>query len=1659
MKKNLLRRFPFAFLLLLFGGHLLATPECPIITETFSNDANGATVNTSSTGWYLDASNVPNASYFAVKSHRLMAENLGGVGIWYSNVFSTAGYSSFQVAVKITAEGDQNSSEYVEVYYMLNGGTPTLLARQTGNFGTLDFSSDSLTGSNVQLMVKIYDYDNGGTQTSKYYIEQYRVFKEKGPCAGSIVVSAGAGNGGVVTCSNTSVTLTAGTTATGTTTYSWTGPNGFSSALQSPSVSTPGTYTVVGTNPAGSGSASITVTQNTTPPDVTATGASLACASSVTIGATSSVSNATYAWTGPDSFSSATQSPTVSTAGTYTVTVTNPANGCTASQSVTVAAGSAQAATLYLEDFTLADGTTSDTGSSAWSGTNTSSGTFAVSGGAFEVNNIGTATEGVWTSGNINISGETAVTASLGVRSAVSSGGALESSGSSLDYVRMYYKVDGGSEVLFGEKLGAINNNNATNTLVTSGVIPEGSNVQIVIRARTTASDEFYYFDNVQVTGVSSDTSSSTITTSVSGMVTCTNTAQLFATASGTATGYSWTGPNGFTSTDQNPVVSSGGQYIVTASVAGGCSVSAAVTVPENKTAPDITASGGVLACLPSVTLNVSSSVAGATYSWTGPGNFTSTARNPSVSAAGTYTATATDTANGCTASQAVQVSSGSDSATAFWLEDFNLPDGTTVDSATTTRWTSATTGTGTYSVQSGEFKTSFSGAAVGTWTSGVIDISKKKNVVLSVDLRSETASSGDYFETDDYIEVDYILDGVDSVVYLDVAGIGSTTNTTASTTVSSAPLNGSTLQIVIKTRNSDPTERYYFDNVTLTGADQGSADATASATGILTCSTNSVTLSGSSSAGGAAYSWSGPDNFSSTGQNPVVTAPGVYTLTITDPSTGCTGTDTAIVIRDTTGPGAAAGVSEQLTCARDSVLLSGSSATAGVTYAWTGPDNFASALQDPFVGAPGTYTLTVTDGATGCSSAAPVDVAFDPTTRGTQWLEDFTLANGATSDTGSTAWSVTGSPSASIFSVQNNAFEVSNSGTTGEGVWRSAVMDISGKTNVSISAGVRSSVTGSAVMNTSGTYMDYLRFYYKLDGGSEVLFDEKLGAINDYSTTNTLISIDSLSGSTLQIIVRARATGSDEFYYFDNVQVIANSPSHVSATAGAAGVITCTDTTVTLLGSSIATGAVYSWSGPGGYSSSLQNPVVNAAGAYSLTVTNAAGCSATDSVVVLQNTTAPAAASIVTIPASAQLTCTNSSVSMTDSSASAGVGYLWTGPGGFTESSPTASASAAGDYTLTVIDTANGCHSANTVTITANTTKPADVVIATIPVSAQITCADSVVSLSGSSSTGGVQYSWAGPGGYASNLQNPSVNAIGNYILTVTDTANGCAKNDTVSISQNKTAPDVSASNTNAITCSLTSSTLLGNSGTSGVTYSWTGPGNYSSAAKSPSVTAAGTYTLTVTSGANGCFASANTVVQEDNAAPDLVVSNDGPLTCTITSVTISAMTSITNPDYFWTGPNDYYSFSQQDLATDPGDYVLTLTNLDNGCYTIGTTTVGQDLSACSATRRAVSQSGSATDTTADLLKGSAGFTFRAYPNPFSDRVMVEFESSSTVSVNIRLYNNTGLPVKDLQNGSVEPNRLYQVAIDTHSLAAGIYHCVISVNGKIYTAKLLLVR
>jgi len=127
-------------------------------------------------------------------------------------------------------------------------------------------------------------------------------------------------------------------------TYAWTGPNGFTSALQNPTRSNAttndaGTYSVTITvNGCTSAAGTTDVVVNTIPATPTPSNFGPYCEGATIALSTPFVSGATYAWTGPNGFTSSQQNPTRANAttadgGTYSVTIT--VNGCTSAAGTT----------------------------------------------------------------------------------------------------------------------------------------------------------------------------------------------------------------------------------------------------------------------------------------------------------------------------------------------------------------------------------------------------------------------------------------------------------------------------------------------------------------------------------------------------------------------------------------------------------------------------------------------------------------------------------------------------------------------------------------------------------------------------------------------------------------------------------------------------------------------------------------------------------------------------------------------------------------------------------------------------------------------------------------------------------------------------------------------------------------------------------------------------------------------------------------------------------------------------------------------------------------------------------------------------------------------------------------------------------------------------
>ena len=360
--------------------------------------------------------------------------------------------------------------------------------------------------------------------------------------------------------------------------------------------------------------------------------------------------------------------------------------------------------------------------------------------------------------------------------------------------------------------------------------------------------------------------------------------------------------------------------------------------------------------------------------------------------------------------------------------------------------------------------------------------------------------------------------------------------------------------------------------------------------------------------------------------------------------------------------------------------------------------------------------------------------------------------------------------------------------------------------------------------------------------------------------------------------------------------------------------------TTMTGAGSSVGPDFEYLWTTANGNivsGATTLSPTVNAAGTYTLTVTNTTnGCTEDASAVMIMNDTTPNASA-----AGGELNCILSMVEIQGNSTTPNVTYEWSGPNNFSSADQNVDVDDAGSYILTVTDPSNGCTENDTAMVIENTTPPdAEANGGTI------TCVASSVTLDGNSVSPGATFEWTGPNNFSSNEADPEVSETGTYTLTVTGT-NGCTNSDNANVNENTTAPTAAAGDDDALNCNKTSVVLngTGSSGGNQFAYQWTTPnGNIVSGdtTLTPTVDTAGHYALIVTDNTNGCESNdtAAVVVIPDVEVDILSQANIECFGGSDGEATVSA-----------TGGNGAYSF-----AWSNGDSTATATNLSAGTYTV---------------------------------------------------------------------------------------------------------------------------
>jgi hypothetical protein len=310
---------------------------------------------------------------------------------------------------------------------------------------------------------------------------------------------------------------------------------------------------------------------------------------------------------------------------------------------------------------------------------------------------------------------------------------------------------------------------------------------------------------------------------------------------------------------------------------------------------------------------------------------------------------------------------------------------------------------------------------------------------------------------------------------------------------------------------------------------------------------------------------------------------------------------------------------------------------------------------------------------------------------------------------------------------------------------------------------------------------------------------------------------------------------------------------------------------------------------------------------------------------------------------ASGNINCVNTSVSLNCSVAGKGTIYKWTGPNGYLSTSKNPETAIPGKYIVCIINPETGITYKDSVIISIDTIPPREVAAAS---SGMLTCNNVVITLSGSSTTPGVEYQWQGPGNFESNEKNPAVVIPGIYTLTVTNPVNGCSVKTDLKVHQDIKPPeDVNATVSGVLTCNAQKVTLTGTSTTKGAEYKWTGQG-LDKASRELHVSMPGIYEFEVTNPENGCRSKANVTVEQNIRPPaEVVATTSDTITCKINSVKLTASSTTKEAIFNWSGADGLTSSEHFLITSTPGSYTLQVTNPENGCSMHKTATVIKDI------------------------------------------------------------------------------------------------------------------
>jgi len=376
--------------------------------------------------------------------------------------------------------------------------------------------------------------------------------------------------------------------------------------------------------------------------------------------------------------------------------------------------------------------------------------------------------------------------------------------------------------------------------------------------------------------------------------------------------------------------------------------------------------------------------------------------------------------------------------------------------------------------------------------------------------------------------------------------------------------------------------------------------------------------------------------------------------------------------------------------CGSTATTLTGNTSASSPVYLWSGP--IGSTVSSPnasstAVSGAGVYTLTINPGGCGATATYTLSATGSPP-----------IVNAAISNTLScsisTVQAILSTTSTPVTYNWNGSGIISGSTTSGPIINAAGIYNYT-VTNTSsgcLTSGSINVLQNNSVVNVNATISNSLNCSNTSAQGvlsttsAPVSYNwSGPGIISGINTATAIINAPGIYNYTVSNV-------SNNCIKTGSLSVIGNT-NNITPTATTNGSITCTTSTVTLIGGPSA--LTYTWSGPG-FNGTInsQTAIANAAGNYTLSITAANGCTNSAIVSVPSNTIKPT----ISIGTTLSLTCTSPTVLLNGSAAiTSNINYNWTGPtigtpAGSTPSNSTTIVSSGGIYTLTVTDLNSGC-------------------------------------------------------------------------------------------------------------------------------------------------------------------------------------------------------------------------------------------------------------------------------------------------------------------------------------------------------------------------------